>query len=70
MSRLNRFSGQMESLLPYIIYRDLLLWHCFDVCICSAVFDLLSQLAISPLQLLLFDLLLEIRLPPKALENT
>lgn len=65
MSRSSKFSGQKESLLLCIIYHDLLFRHCFIVCICSAVFDLLSQLAISLLQLLLLDLLLEIHFPPQ-----
>lgn len=43
-----------------MIYHDLLLPYCLDVCIFSAVFDLLSQLAISLLQLLLLDLSLEV----------
>lgn len=59
MSRSSELSGQKE--FPVTLHdHELLLPLCLDVCICSAEFDLLSQLAISLMQLLLLDLLLEV----------
>lgn len=49
------FQDRRSSLLLDMTYHELLLPHCLDVGICPAEFDLLSQLAISLLQLLLLD---------------
>lgn len=59
------FQDRRSSLLFYMTNHELLLPQCLDVCIRSAEFDVLSQLAISLLQLLLLDPLLELYFLPK-----
>lgn len=59
------FQDRRSSLLLDMTYHELLLPHCLDVGICPAEFDLLSQLAISLLQLLLLDFSLAVYFLPK-----